>query len=224
MADALLDYYDAPRKSPTARGFSALRQKSAYFRPDPDARYTYADYCAWNLPPDERYELHNGEAFCMASPVIAHELIQGNIFGEFHVFLKGKPCRVLGASCDVRLFPRDDERDTTVVKPDVFVVCDKRKLSKKCCVGAPDLVVEILSPSTRRNDLLYKLNLYKNAGLREYWIVDPELRTVTQYLLTDKGYLAQGYGLGVSAADIPVKIFDGMLRLSLADIFDWVEE
>jgi Uma2 family endonuclease len=190
-----------------------------YFRPNPELKYTYADYASWDLPPRERYELYKGAPMAMAAPNRPHQRVSMNISLEFSGFLKGKKCEVFAAPFDVRLFPRADKKDMTVVQPDVLVVCDKKKLSKLGCDGPPDLVVEILSPSTRRHDLIYKLNLYEEAGVREYWIVDPELKTVQQYILQSNGYLARTFGEG----EINVHIFDNALKIALSDIFEGVE-
>ncbi|MDR0551522.1 MAG: Uma2 family endonuclease [Spirochaetaceae bacterium] len=204
MGLALLKYqYEEPVKS------------SRYFRPRPEMKYTYADYAAWELPPRKRYELYHGRAFAMAAPSIAHQTILLNLGVELSTFLKNKTCRAFVAPVDVRLFPREDRLDTTVVQPDVMVVCDPKKLSAKTCDGAPDFIAEILSHSTRRSDLLNKLNLYEEAGVREYWIIDPELKTIQQYILSEAGYIAHTFGEG----EVPVHIFDGELKLSFDNIF-----
>jgi Uma2 family endonuclease len=193
-----------------------------YFHPNSELKYTYEDYAGWDLPPRERYELYKGAPMAMASAHWRHQTVQANIFGVLFVFLKGKPCTPL-TDLDVRLFPRADKKDMTVVQPDIIVVCDKKKLGGlggHGCDGVPDLILEILSPSTRRNDLLYKLNLYEEAGVREYWIVDPELKTVQQYILQSNGYLARTFGEG----EINVHIFDGALKIALSDIFEGADE
>lgn len=147
-----------------------------------DGRYTYADYITWD--DDERYELIDGVPYAMApAPTQVHQEIGGEIFRQFANYLEGKPCKVFIAPFDVRL--NADDKDDTIVQPDLLIVCDKSKLDGKCCVGAPDLVIEILSPSTARKDRLIKLNQYQKAGVREYWIVSPDEKTVQIYLLRD---------------------------------------
>ncbi len=156
--------------------------------PNEKTHYTYADYLAFEG--DERMEIINGEIVMMSSPLTIHQRMLGEIFKQLAVFLDGKPCEVFSAPLDVRLFEKagDDPKDVdTVVQPDSLVVCDKNKIDTKGIKGAPDLVVEILSPSTYRHDCLVKLNIYQQAGVREYWIVDPETKTVKVFLLDDEG-------------------------------------
>jgi len=112
-----------------------------------ERRFTYADYKAWELKEGERYELINGEAFAMSGPTTRHQAVAGEIFGQFYTFLRGKPCRAFFAPYDVRLFYEKDDSDDTVVQPDIMVICDKSKIAEEGCRGAPDLVIEILSPS-----------------------------------------------------------------------------
>jgi Uma2 family endonuclease len=146
-----------------------------------DGHYTYADILQWDE--GERYELFDGRAFMMASPTRLHQEISGAIFNKLYNFLEGKRCNVYYAPFGVRLFPKKDKSDDTYFEPDIVVVCDPSKLDDWGCNGAPDLVVEILSPSTVKHDLLYKFNKYLEAGVREYWIVDPDEKTVSVYVL-----------------------------------------
>ncbi|MDR0388879.1 MAG: Uma2 family endonuclease [Spirochaetaceae bacterium] len=149
---------------------------------DERAHYTYADYLVWET--DQRYELISGEAYMMAAPSVAHQVISGELFGQFWNFLKGKPCQVFTAPFDVRLFPVEDESDDTVVQPDLLVICDKSKIADgKACRGAPDMVIEILSPSNSEIPLLLKFAKYLKAGVREYWIIDPEVKTIQVHIL-----------------------------------------
>ena len=161
------------------------------------ARYTFADFLTWGE--NERIELVDGEAIMMAPPSTAHQLISGELFRQLANYLEGKKCRAIPAPFAVRLFERegDSPEDVkTVVEPDISVVCDGDKLDKHGCKGAPDLVVEILSPSTRRHDRLVKLDLYQRAGVREYWIVDPENKAVQVFLQNGGGMLrlCEDYG------------------------------
>jgi len=153
--------------------------------PEEKRRYTYADYLTWEGP--ERYEVIYGEAFMMASPSMAHQAILMELSNQFYIWLRGKPCRVFAAPLDVRLFPEDDNSDDTVVQPDLLVVCDRAKFSKGSVNGPPDLAVEILSPSTSRKEHLLKFGAYLDAGIREYWIVDPEKRLMQVYVY-EKGH------------------------------------
>lgn len=149
-------------------------------------RYTFADVLTW--PDDERAELIDGEVVMMAPPTTTHQLISGEIFRQLANYLEGKKCRAIPAPFAVRLFEKDGEAPEdidTMVEPDISIVCDASKLDKHGCKGAPDMVVEILSPSTQRHDRLVKLGLYQRAGVREYWIVSPEEQTVQVFLLRD---------------------------------------
>lgn len=151
-------------------------------------RYTFADVLAWD--DGERAELIDGEVFLMApAPSRAHQEISGEMFRQLANYLEGKKCKVYHAPFDVRLFEKDGdvpEDVYTVVEPDITVVCAPSKLDDHGCKGAPDMVVEILSPSTQRHDRLVKLGLYQRAGVREYWIVDPDSQTVQVLTLSDR--------------------------------------
>lgn len=153
-------------------------------------RYTFADCLTWGE--DERIEIVDGEAVMMAPPTTAHQLISGEMFRQLANYLEGKKCRAIPAPFAVRLFEKDGDSPEdvdTMVEPDISIVCDSSKLDKHGCKGAPDMVVEILSPSTQRHDRLVKLGLYQRAGVREYWIVNPEDQTVQVMLLDDGGVL-----------------------------------
>lgn len=152
--------------------------------------YTYVDYLAWDE--NERIELLYGAPVLMAPPSRRHQEILTELTRQLANFLEGKKCRIYPAPFGVRLFEREGdgpEDVDTVVEPDLSLICDHSKLDDQGCKGAPDMVIEILSPSTQRHDRLTKLNLYQRAGVREYWIVNPEDRTVQVMLLDSKGYL-----------------------------------
>jgi len=158
--------------------------------PAEKTRYTFADCLTWDE--NEHIEIIDGEAVLMAAPSSRHQEISMEISRQLANFLEGKPCRVYPAPFNVRLFEKDGDapKDVdTVVEPDISVVCDKSKIDIRGCRGAPDLVVEILSPSSLRNDRLVKLRLYQRAGVREYWIVDPENKTVQVFLSDGIGTL-----------------------------------
>jgi Uma2 family endonuclease len=176
-------------------------------------RYTYADYLEWEGP--ERYELMNGEVFQMASPSVAHQAIQRELLIDFGNWLRGKPCQVFAAPLDVRLFPKKDKSDNTVVQPDLLVVCDKDKLSKGSVDGAPDLVVEILSPSNYDSYLFLKFHYYLKAGVREYWLIDPETRQVQVHIYENGHYLSSIYE---DNDHIPVTVLPG-LNIALEDLW-----
>ena len=154
-----------------------------------EKHYTYADYLTW--PDDARYELIDGEAFLMApAPLIEHQEVAGDVYHQLRNQLDGKPCRPYIAPVDVRL-PRADEADAaidTVVQPDVLVVCDPGKVDRRGVRGAPDWVLEVLSPSTAAHDQIAKRRTYERAGVREYWLVHPGDRTLTVYVLENGQY------------------------------------
>lgn len=148
------------------------------------AYHTYGGYLDW--PEDVRYELIEGVAYLMASaPTVRHQQIAGEIYRQLANALEGKPCRVLIAPVDV-LLPKADEADArvdTVVQPDLLVVCDESKIGERRVRGAPDFVVEVLSPATASHDLVIKRRLYEPHGVREYWLIHPVDRVLTMYRL-----------------------------------------
>ena len=186
--------------------------------PAEKTRYTFADVLSWDE--DERIEIIDGEAVMMAPPVRIHQEISGELFRQLANFLEGKQCRVYPAPFGVRLFARDGdgpEDVDTLVEPDISVVCDRSKLDQHGCKGAPEMVIEILSPSTLRHDRLVKLNLYDQAGVLEYWIVDPQNRAV-QVFRRDGGAalrICEEYGHTQVAK---VSVLDGCF-LELSKVF-----
>jgi len=155
---------------------------NALRKEDVEVRYTYADYKGWELKPGERYELIHGAAYAMSAPSTYHQLISGEIFKQMANHLAGKPCKVISAPYDVRLFYEEDESDEEVVQPDISVICDREKRGPEGCRGAPDMVVEILSPSNTAIGMEEKFHLYRDAGVREYWLVDPNNKTLKTHL------------------------------------------
>jgi Uma2 family endonuclease len=152
--------------------------------------HTYADYLTWSR--DYGDELINGTAYVREppSPGLSHQRVVLEIGRQVANALKGKPCRVCVAPSDVRL-PKSTEHDDlvdTVVQPDVFIVCDPQKLDERGTRGAPDWVVEVLSPSTARHDQFVKVPAYERAGVREVWLVHPIDLTLTIYRLEAGGY------------------------------------
>ena len=180
--------------------------------PNEKTHYTYADYLQWD--DGERWELIDGVAYAM-SPAASwtHQGIGMELIGQFYTFLKGKKCRVFPAPFDVRL--NASAGDDTVLQPDIVIICDPSILSGTGCKGVPDMVVEILSPSTQRRDRLDKLQQYQKAGVREYWIVDPESKMVSAYLLENGKYSFTAYSDTDTA---PVNILEGC-EINLPDVF-----
>lgn len=193
--------------------------------PSEKEHYTYADYLEWDC--NERYELINGEAVMMAGSTGDHQLISSELMRQFTAFLYGKLCWVLHAPFDVRLFEKDtDNADKvdTVVQPDLFVLCGKSKRDKRGVKGAPQLVIEILSPSTQVHDCFVKLNLYQQAGVPEYWIIDPESKTVNVLILGDNG-IFQIPKVYKQTDTIKVSVLDGCV-IELEPVFaeEWLPE
>jgi Uma2 family endonuclease len=151
----------------------------------------------------------------MSAPLRKHQGISGQLFKQLIIFLTGHPCKVYYAPFDVRLFGRGDN-DDTVVQPDITVVCDKSKLDEKGCNGAPDMIIEILSPSTLRHDTVRKFNKYLQAGVREYWIVDPESKTVSVHILENGQYATKEYA---DTDTISVYILKGC-QINIQDVFE----
>ncbi|MDR1802977.1 MAG: Uma2 family endonuclease [Treponema sp.] len=180
-----------------------------------DRKFTYADYKDWELKPGERYELIYGEPYAMSAPTSTHQEILVALSSQFYIYLRKKPCRVYPAPFDVRLFYEEDESDDTVVQPDITIICDMEKRGEEGCRGAPDLVVEILSPSNTATEMQRKFKLYKEAGVREYWVVDPETKSLTVHLFQENATLTYTYG---SDGKAPVSILQG-LNISLDEVF-----
>jgi len=185
-------------------------------------RYTYADYLTWF--DDKARELINGIIIKMApAPLRTHADVSANISGYLWSFIKknkGK-CKVYSAPFDVR-FPKHGEtannKIDTVVQPDICVICDYSKLDELGCCGAPDMIVEILSPSTFKKDVYEKFALYQEFGIKEYWIVHPKDKTVTVFILQENGKYNEGITYEAEGK-VPVYIFDNY-QINLEDIFE----
>ena len=151
--------------------------------------YSYADYLLWKFK--ERVELFKGKLFKMSAPSAIHQEISMRLAGELYQFFKGKDCKIFHAPFDVRLLKesQEDKNIYTVVQPDICVVCDPEKIDKRGCEGAPDLVIEILSPGNSKKEMKYKYALYEEAKVPEYWIIDPDHQNVLVYVLEDGKYL-----------------------------------
>ncbi|HIR23996.1 MAG TPA: Uma2 family endonuclease [Candidatus Egerieimonas faecigallinarum] len=164
--------------------------------------YTEADY--YNLPEDVRAELIEGNLiYNQAAPSRIHQTILMELSGTIRNYLrsKGGSCRVFPAPFAVKL--REDRN--TIVEPDISVICDRSKLTDRGCTGAPDWIIEIVSPSNSSHDYVMKLNLYANTGVREYWIVDPSGKSIFVYYLEQEHFKAEAYTFHDT---IPVGIYD----------------
>jgi len=185
-------------------------------------RYTYADYLTWL--DDVRRELINGFINIMSpAPRTKHADVSFNISGNLWAILKKKKgkCKVYHAPFDVRLPKRGeiaDDKIDTVVQPDICVVCNLSKIDERGCCGAPDLIVEIISPSSGKRDLNEKFVLYEESGVKEYWVVYPDSKAITVFLLQDNGIYDAGT-VYEWKGKIPVHLFDNYL-IDLDDIFE----
>jgi Uma2 family endonuclease len=154
---------------------------------DPEGHYTYADYLLWQF--QERVELIKGRIFKMSpAPNLAHQRASQSLNFILMSYFRKHRCQVFVAPFDVRLPVKDKKgRNSTVVQPDLFVICDESKLDEQGCNGAPDWAIEILSPGNSRFEMREKFRIYEEAGVREYWIVNPAERNVLQYILNEAG-------------------------------------
>ena len=188
-----------------------LRETAGPYHVKKQGEYTLDDYYA--IPDERRVELIDGEIFDMSSPSALHQMI----LGELHVLFRqcanehGHPCRVFLSPCDVRL----DNDNKTMVQPDLFVLCREFDIKNRCIDGAPDLTVEILSDSTRSKDLLLKTYKYKNAGVKEYWIIDPQRQVVLVYDFLTGDLIPEKYTF---ADQIPIHISQGRCKIDFAAI------
>lgn len=182
-------------------------------------RFTYADYLTWD--DDQRWELIDGEAFCMSpGPNRRHQELLLALARPFADYLDDKDCSIFVAPFDVclsSLVNESDEEIDTVVQPDIFVVCDPDKLTDRACKGAPDLIVEILSPGTSKRDITVKYGLYQRHGVKEYWLIYPNDRTLLVYRLSaDSRYAAPDvFGEGDM---VPVPLL-GDLMIDMGKVF-----
>ncbi|MBC6111511.1 Uma2 family endonuclease [Pedobacter fastidiosus] len=186
---------------------------------DFSATYSYADYMRFEF--EERLEIIKGHLFKMSpAPARLHQRIFGRIYNPIYNCLKGQLCEVYSAPFDVRLARKnqDDKEIFTVVQPDIVVVCDKSKLDKRGCIGAPDIVVEILSPGNNKKELINKYEVYEESGVKEYWIVSPSEKTFFKYILDDQGKF-QPTKLLTVGEEVTTPILPGFI-LNLEEVFE----
>jgi len=180
-------------------------------------KYSYADYLTWTM--DEMVELIKGKVFKMnAAPKRVHQKVSGIVFNRIFNFLEGKTCEVYEAPFDVRLPVKSKKNEDifTVVQPDICVICDKGKLDDAGCIGAPDLIVEILSKGNNKKELKNKYEVYEESGVHEYWIIHPEEQTLLIYTLTSGKYVPSK--LFTTGDIVESKIISGF-KLNLDDVF-----
>lgn len=180
--------------------------------------YTYADYLQWKF--DERIELIKGRIFKMSpAPSTSHQRISRKILVALDNFLQGKSCEVFDALFDVRLTKKSLLNDdiSTVVQPDICVICDRSKIDKNGCIGAPDIVVEIISPGNNKTELQNKFEIYEENGVQEYWIISPQDKTFLKYILNQDGFYVASKLLP-SNAEVTTPILPGFI-LNLDQVF-----
>ncbi len=175
---------------------------------------TIEDYLAW--PEDERVELIDGVIYDMGGPTVKHQLIVGELYGRFRDYIrknKGE-CLAFGAAANVQV----DCSNYTVVQPDVMILCDRNKIQDGKIFGAPDLIVEVLSPSSRKKDMVIKAKKYLESGVREYWIVDSKNQKIIVYYFEEDD-VTYFYSFDEK---IPVSIWNGECEVDFAEIRDYI--
>ena len=188
---------------------------------DHNKRYSYADYLTWM--DDVRRELFDGFIKLMTpAPSSKHQEISFNLSGIFRSYISKIKCKGFTAPSDVR-FPKnlksiDDKQVYTVLQPDLYIVCDLSKIDDRGCLGAPDLIIEIISPKNPKRDLKDKFDIYQEHGVREYWIVNPNDENVNVFVLNENGKF-QLVGMYAEDDKIPVNIFNGDLKVDLTEVF-----
>ena len=201
------DYLSRPQP------LSVSEPGSSYGAMHKNRLFTLDDY--YRMPDQPRAELIDGRFYLMAAPNLIHQRLGGYVFAQLFNYISshGKPCECFQAPTDVQLDPEDD---STIVQPDVFVVCDKNKSeNERRVIGAPELVVEILSPANRKHDMVIKKKKYEQVGVREYWIVDPDSFTVTT-ICFEENSLIHLYSF---RDPIPVDLTEGELVMDLSSFY-----
>jgi len=172
---------------------------------------------------DVRRELYDGFIKLMTpAPSRSHQRISIKLTRIIDVFLDGKKCEVYAAPTDVR-FPKNknaesDKQIYTVLQPDIFVICDLSKMDERGCLGVPDFIIEIVSPKNSQRDVKDKFDIYQQHGVREYWIIHPNDKTVNVFVLDENGKF-QFKGIFAGDDKIPVNIFNGDLLVDLTEVF-----
>lgn len=205
--------YDSCMTSGASQG---VREAQPVYSIKKQGEYTLEDYLA--IPDERRVELIDGVIYDMSSPLGHHQIIAGQIYFHLVSYISGKggPCIPFIAPIDVQL----DCDDKTIVQPDVLILCDRSKYTPQRIVGAPDFVVEVLSKSTREKDMFLKLNKYRSAGVREYWMVDPDKKTVIAYHFENDDDLS----VYTFRDKVPVGIYGGDCVIDFAPIDDYVSQ
>lgn len=180
-------------------------------------RYTYEEYLTWSE--DERWELLDGVAYNIAAPSRRHQEVSGELFYQIRSYLADKTCRIYTAPFDVRLseLGEEDEQITHVVQPDISVICDESKLDEKGCLGSPDLIIEVISPTSISLDYVKKLALYEKYKVKEYWIVHPIDKTIMVFILGDDQQYGKP-GIFTEESQLKSRVFAD-LKIDLKQVF-----
>ncbi|MBE5996205.1 MAG: helix-turn-helix domain-containing protein [Lachnospiraceae bacterium] len=199
------------------RGYAGVGESSVQYNKKTEKRqgeYTLEDYYA--LPDDERMELIDGRLYKMEAPSVVHQIVSLEIAAQIHGCIKKHkmPCRVLTAPCDVQL----DRDRKTMLQPDIMVICDQTVIKSRAVFGAPDLIMEILSPATRKKDMTVKYTKYVSAGVKEYWLIDPDREEVMVYLMEGEGLRFPSVFKG--NAVIPVSVSGGKCSIDFGEIWE----
>ena len=194
-----------------------VREAAVVYGAKKQGEYTIEDYFA--LPDDERVELIDGVFYNMGAPTAVHQIIGGRIFNKLFNYIESKKgkCVPMTSPIDVQL----DRDNKTMVQPDVVIICDRDKFKMGRVFGAPEFVVEVLSPSTSSKDKTIKLSKYMSAGVREYWIVDPKKKNIIVYFKDgEEDYDVYLY----SFSDvIPVRLFDSECSVNFKEIYEYTK-
>jgi Uma2 family endonuclease len=194
-----------------------LREDGAIYSTKVQGEYTLEDYYA--LPEERRVELIDGVFYDMTAPRVVHQDISSILHFQIADYINKNRgnCKVFSAPVDVQL----DCDDKTMVEPDIVVICDRSKIKGFGIYGAPDFVIEILSKSTKRKDLTIKVTKYCDAGVKEYWIIDPHKRILITYNFADEDWVPEMHPL---KGEVPVAIYDGKLKIALDKVMESIEE
>ena len=195
---------------------TSIVQEEAAYAVHTQGSYTIEDYYA--LPDERRVELIDGYFYDMAAPAPLHQRIAGEIHRQIanYIMDKGGACQPFIAPVDIQL----DGDEKTMVQPDVMIICDENKIHKQIVYGAPDFVLEVISPSTKRKDYTKKLSKYMAAGVREYWILDPYQKILIVYFFESE-VCPVIYGLDKA---VPIGIYEGALEIQFKHIAEWIEQ
>jgi len=188
--------------------------------PQENRKYTYADYKQW--PDEEKYEIIDGVPYMQAAPSWQHQSISAELVTQFSNYLRNKSCKVFHAPFDLKMPNENESEDetTTVVQPDIVVICDKSGLKGTGYYGTPPLIIEILSPSTARRDKIYKLNKYELAGVKEYWMIEPDLELVSVFKIQENKKYSRP-DMYTEEDTIEVSIFSDLI-IDLKPVFDFI--